>query len=200
MAQTRDFAAQRKSLRMNILLSTVGIVLLITLLTILGYDAFSGKGPGVAGPFATAGLVFLSIVPLTILLASDVMGDSFQYCLVAAFLSLVVGVIVFFNVETHVWSVIPFVLFCAFWFSFAGEYFIGIISRPVEWIVKRAVPEDPRQGDLELGSVESPGGSEVVPLSTVTWEGREELDPDMPPSYGYDSNDDIRPLYTPVRT
>lgn len=165
---------------------------MVFLLFLIELCAFSEIDPDhnrdVVAGLAVVGLVFWCTSALANW--SRTIPDRFSYCMVAGSITVMVEFIVFLNVPVRVWAIAPLVLFFSFWASFTVEYFIGIIYHPVEWYVKRALPETDPRGGLDNGQSQSGSQSaEFVPLTTVVWDGTDELEspvPNLPPDYDDD--------------
>ncbi|KAK8062738.1 hypothetical protein PG997_014835 [Apiospora hydei] len=184
--------ALRADLRKRILaIASTGFVFII-LAIVTGCDAFSGEDYGPASFFACIGQLIWTTFVLGYLYPG-VINDCtrYWYSVVAGSVSLLADTIVFMIVSFRVWSTVPFVFFLSFWISFAAEHYIGIISRPVEWYVNRTVPIQ-RQGAPAGGQAQPDGANpEVVPITEVMWEGRDEQEYELPPEYDHEC--DSRP-------
>ncbi|KAK8045963.1 hypothetical protein PG996_014027 [Apiospora saccharicola] len=201
MNQSNDLQTRRAKLRETLLKEAICISILILLITIIGIDALAGPsvslGLDLLAVFAVIGLVCWS--GLAVAALSTKIPDRHLYCIISGSITFIAEVIVFLIVPVPAWAIEPLVMFFSFWAAFAAEYFLGIIYRPVDWYVKRAVPETTdRQG--VLGDEESRTGSpssEDVPLTSVVWEGRGRRtseQSDLPPDYEYGFSSTRKPL------
>ncbi|KAK8029606.1 hypothetical protein PG993_010897 [Apiospora rasikravindrae] len=165
--------ALRVELRQTILLLATSAFIFVVLAAVPGYGAFSGKDLGDISPLIALGQFVWNGGALVALDPGGVRASSSSL-----------------HVPANPWSTAPFVLFLSFWSSFAAERYIGIISRPVEWYVNRTVPMEWR-GASPAGGQSQRGSSdpEVVPLTEVIWEGRDEEEFELPPEYDQEEYD-----------
>ncbi|KAK8029605.1 hypothetical protein PG993_010896 [Apiospora rasikravindrae] len=199
MDQHQGLGAQRDALQKRIQVIVINVLLFVLLAFLSGFDAVTGGDNPVITITGLGGLAAWTMIVL-LELESGPNTDSFRYCLAAGLVALGVDFIVFSSIKVRVWSTIPFVLFLSFWASFATERCVGLISRPVERYLKRAVPaEQPAtQGDGQAQPGILNPSPEVVPLTSVTWEGRDERASDLPPDYECNLTDTPRSSNVPT--